>query len=229
MNPDPISINPYLHQPNGGQRAALQPFPDYGPPDQRASQQNPYYTGYSMTRGRVLAGLGANAMPNADIDIQDYANELDMLAQEDDVVGNGVFDPPGSPPSNYADQTIFADHISMPGYIVRDQFYEPSEVTDITTGAPVMYVPSGAVALDQGQRDAFFETLMWQVPPEMTPYGVNEAVETSIVTPKEAEWPISGLGQDPDHSSGTKIFIMAGLAGLAVGLTAALLWPKKGS
>lgn len=219
-----------------GQKYALPPN-DYGPPDLWPSSTNRAgYPVYQETRGRFLAGLGEIHGVNGDVmqannmnadGIKDYANELDMLAAADDVVGNGVFDPPGTTGPVYPDQAIFASHFSLPGYIVRDRFYAPSEVIDITTGEPVMYVPAGAVSIDYAQRQAFENTMLWTLPPAVNPWPMNEAMPIDTVVPREGAWPIGQTDTERKPASAGQLFVWAGLAGLSVGLLVFLVTKKR--
>jgi len=173
-------------------------------------------------------------MQSADVGIKDYPNELDLLMRADDVVGNGVFDPAGTAGNIHPDYGIFADHESLPGYIARDKFYAPSEVVDATTGGEVMYVPSGAVSIDDAQRKAFQDLLMWEIPPGVNPYPRVDVPQVSRVIPYQSAW---GVGQDeqPDDTaeapaSPMKIFLLSAVGGVAIGLFAALVsTSKKGS
>lgn len=198
-------------------------------PDLRPSDFNPAYSVYAGSWGRNLAGLGSMDWNIDDVNaegIKDYPNELDTLMAADDVVGNGVFDPNGSHGNIHPDQGVFQDHQSLPGYIDRDMFYAPSEVTDATTGRQVMYVPGGAVAIDQAQRRAFDERLLWELPPGVSPWEPSPApFQNTMNIPLDAGWPVSGLGQDePKTGLGEKgIYIAAGIVGLAVGIFVATL------
>lgn len=209
---------------------SLPTIDEIGPPDVRPSALNPSYSVYRGAWGRNLAGLGADDMRSltAEPHIKDYANELNLLAAADDVQGNGLFDPPGSPGNIHADYGVFVDHESLPGYVVRDQFYRPSQVIDGTTGEPVMYVPSGAVAIDETQL-ATFQQLneLYEVPPGVAPFNPGHPEVESEVVPTEYAWPISGLGAS--DGSSRKFGIIAGCAilGAAVGIFAATVKGKK--
>jgi hypothetical protein len=200
-----------------------------GPPDLRPSGMNPYYDMYRGARGRNIAGLGDN-MQSADQGIQNYPNELDLLAEADDVQGNGVFDPAGTQGNIHPDYGVFADHESLPGYLVRDQFYQPSQVIDGTTGEPVMYVPGGAVAIDQSQLDTVRERqLLWELPPGVSPQGTTAPGDGESWIPNEYSWPVNGLGADPAApAEKSNVGLIAGFAivGLAVGIFAATLMKR---
>lgn len=203
---------------------------EMGPPDVHPSALNPSYSVYRGAWGRNLAGLGADMRSlSAEPHIKDYANELNLLAAADDVQGNGLFDPHGSPGNIHADYGVFVDHESLPGYVVRDQFYRPSQVIDGTTGDPVMYVPSGAVAIDRAQLDTYRQlNELYEIPPGVAPFDPGHPDVESQVIPREYAWPVSGLGAtDPNR----KIGIIAGCAilGAAVGIFAATLKGKKKS
>lgn len=128
-----------------------------GPADLRASSSTgPYYQArIDRMYGRHLAGFGEVQDEAVD---QGYAlNELRLLEHQDDVKGNGVFDPPGTHPNLYRDAGVFAGRFGLPGYIDREVMYKVGEVVDATTGRNVAYVPSGAVAIDSAAQVAYLE------------------------------------------------------------------------
>jgi hypothetical protein len=85
----------------------------------------------------------------------DDASYLKMLEGEDDVTGNGIFDGPQRRPISYPDAAIFSNNWMLPGYIDRAKSFANSEVRDVTTGVPVVYVPGGAVSIDDNAKVAF--------------------------------------------------------------------------
>jgi hypothetical protein len=206
----------YPRQPAGGNL----PPPPIGAPGLRPRESSPSYSRYAGTRGRALAGVNTmNAEP-----IKDYANELDLLQVADDVTGNGMFDPPGTQGNVHPDYGIFADHQSLPGYIDREMFYSASEVRDATTGQPVMYVPGGAVAIDEAQRQAFDDRLLWELPPGVNPWEPNPVNGRWTVTPQEAGWAVGSA--EGESASPLKLFAIAAAAGLSIGMFAALVAQK---
>lgn len=191
------------------------------------SHANPAYDQYSGARRRHLAGLSGVDMQNAE-PVKDYANELDILQQADDVVGNGIFDPHGSHSNVHPDQGVFADHQSLPGYVDREQFYMPSEVEDATTDAQVMYVPGGAVGIDEAQKQAYQNRLLWSLPPGINPLAMQEAPYTEQVVPNEASWAVGQTAADQTSTSNlTKYFVITAVAGLSIGMFLALVTGKK--
>jgi hypothetical protein len=207
----------------------LPPAPITAAPDLRPSGMNPAYSVYAGAYGRNLAGLGEMNIDDMNAEgIENYPNELDTLQVADDVVGNGVFDPHGSHGNIHPDQGVFQDHQSLPGYIDRDLFYAPSEVVDATSGRQVMYVPGGAVAIDEAQKRAFDDRLLWELPPGVNPWEPKNVPFDSMWRPQEASWPISGFGQpEPSGLGGKGIYIAAGVVGLAVGIFLATVMQKK--
>jgi hypothetical protein len=201
----------------------------YGPVSLRPGGMNPRFNVFASAHGRQLAGLGGIDNMNAE-GIENYPNELDLLAAADDVTGNGVFDPNLTHGNVHTDEGVFADHQSLPGYIERTKFYSPSEVTDLTTGLPVNYVPGGAVSFQAGQPEAYHAMLeLYATPP-------NSNWRPSVVDgggqwiPDEPKWGVSGLGVD---SSSTimgvdKTVAMWGTVGLFAGLGLAYYMSKKG-
>jgi len=177
---------------------SLPTIDEIGPPDTRPSGQNPYYDLYRGAHGRHFSGLGVTNMMSADRGIKDYPNELNMLAEMDDVQGNGVFDPHGSHGNIHPDEGVFADHENLPGYLVRDQYYAPSQVIDGTTGEPVMYVPGGAVAIDQSQLRTYRDRqLLWEIPPGMSAEQRTAPPDGDTWIPAEYSWPVNGIGAEP--------------------------------
>lgn len=208
-----------------------------GPKDMWPSATNPSYDTYAGAHGRNFAGLGKNEnmQDSADPGIQSYPNELDLLAAADDVQGNGVFDPNGTQGNLHPDLGVFADHENQPGYLVRERFYEPSGVIDGTTGAPVMYVPGGAVAIDQSQLDTIRERqLLWELPPGVSPQRPSAPSDGGTWIPDEPSWAISGLrglrGEDVAGGSvspSAGVLALSAIAGVAVGLVALTIWPRR--
>lgn len=225
----------YESQPMFG--GSLPTIDQIGPPDMRPSALNPFYDIYRGAWGRSFAGLGASmdsADPGYRKGIRDYPSELNILAAADDVQGNGVFDPPGTHGNVHADQGVFADHESLPGYIVRDRFYEPSQVIDGTTGEPVLYVPAGAVAIDQSQKDTIEERIkLWELPPGVSPEPVTAPSVADTWIPEEYAWPVSGLGEDalvapspPGQATTGQLIAACAIIGTAVGLFAAVVMKR---
>jgi len=149
-----------------------------------------------------------------------YPNELDSLSEQDDVFGNGMFDPPGSHGNVHPDAGVFADHLSLPGDIHRTQFYAPSEVNDLVGGGKTMYVPGGAVAWQQGQARTLREKqLFWEIPPGVSPIPEDQVSEESTwLAPTATE----SVGQTPEEEfveevSNMRTYVVAIGAGLLLG------------
>jgi hypothetical protein len=145
----------YPSQPRSGDLPTME---QVGPSDLRySSGTGPRYSGMIDQRyGRNLAG--------SDIEVQDekieqaYAiNELNLMGEMDDTQGNGMFDPPGTRGNIHPDAGVFTARYSLPGYLARERMYAESEVRDVTTGRPVVYVNGGAVAMDDTAQIAFLE------------------------------------------------------------------------
>lgn len=162
---------------------------DHGPPALRPSSMNPKFT--RSVRNRQLAGDIDNM--NAE-GIETYPNELDVMAQADDVVGNGVFDPNLTHGNVHKDEGVFADKYSLPGYIDRDRFYAPSEVTDLTTGEPVEFVPGGAVAFQEGQVETLQALRELYATPPRSNWQPAQVPTQDTWIPQEFS---QGVGVDP--------------------------------
>ena len=150
--------------------------------------------------------------------IETYPNELDSLAQAEDVVGNGVFDPNDTHGNIHPDAGVFQDHQNLPGYVARDHFYELSEVKDLTRpDGRVMYVPGGAVSLQQGQQHTLTETAeYWKLPPGMNPITPDGVSMESIVDAPTASRPVGQI--DPEKKTDYTPYYIAAGVGLAAGL-----------
>jgi len=97
--------------------------------------------------GRFLSGFGETKMPTMhdEEQISDHADVSDM-EEQDDVFGSGVFDPFRRPATVNPDLGVFAAHYSIPGNHAREvPFTVNREITDITSGAEVVGIPSGGL------------------------------------------------------------------------------------
>lgn len=163
-------------------------------------------------------------------DIETYPNELNLLATADDVVGNGVFDPNDTHGNLHPNEGVFQDHQSVPGYEDRARSYMLSEVRDLThPDGRVVYVPGGAVSLQQGQQDTLTENqMLWKLPPSFNPLPSRAIERQSIVNAPTPEYPIA-VGNatiDAPESKVNPYYVMAAV-GVAAGI-AYCLWAKKG-
>lgn len=200
------------------------PFPyDQGPPDALPSATNHRLYG-PLGRGRYLGSLGSDELVEARVANADpgasYPNELDSLAVLDDVEGNGIFDAYNTHGNIHPDAGVFADAASLPGYLARERFFQPSEVIDVTTGEPVMYVPGNAFMLDPRSDAALAERALY-IPGLPETGGEQTSVESTVI-PNEPSW---GVGEAPaeEPASSTNMFLVAAIAGLAIGGFAALM------
>ena len=229
------------------------------PADMWPGQHNPRYGVYAATRGRHVAGLGQVVQSNASSadgsgvhyatlrdagarqGMKDYPSELDRLAKLEDVEGNGVFDPVGSHGNLHPNDGIFQDHANLPGYLARERFFAPSEVLDITTGRPVVYVPGTSFTLDPRTPENLAELQLYT--PGWPTTGGERVGSQTTVDPSGDPWerpePVMGLGRYRRRGAGqaadekkeaapaANMFVMAAVGGLAIGLFAALAFPKR--
>lgn len=205
----------YYPQPNDG---VLGPP---GSPDLRpsAAPAPEYQAAIDAQYGRHLAGIG---------EVQDEgaqpawaANELEYLAEMDDVQGNGVFDPPGAMPNIHPQSGVFAARYSLPGYDARERPFSLSEVRDVTTGRPIRVVPGGAVAMDSAAEIAFIERGLYE-PPQPIINDVT-AADTPFVQTENVFQNPEPIGQAPSAPLSTKkvLMVTAGV-GLVLGVGWAL-------
>lgn len=202
---------------------------EYGPPgspDLRPSWAPApvFQAKLDRARGRTLAGMEVQ-----DEGVQNgwAANELELLAETDDVQGNGVFDPPGAHPNIHPDAGVFAARYSLPGYDARERPFSLSEVRDVTTGRRIRAVPSGAVAMDSAAQIAFIEQGLY--PPPQPIINDVTADDTPFLSTADVFQNPEPIGQE-DGASGsgyTKAVLVTAVAGLALGAGWALFRKKK--
>jgi hypothetical protein len=93
-----------------------------------------------------------------------------------------------------------------------------------------MYVPGGAVAIDQSQLDTIRERqLLWELPPGVSPQGTTAPDDSETWIPNEYAWPVNGLGVvEATPAEKSRIGVIAGFAivGVAVGIFAATLMKR---
>lgn len=136
-----------------------------GPSDARYTSGTApaYQAPFDRRYGRRLAGTDTDVSDES-ADPGYASNELDLLAEMDDIQANGIFDPPGTHPNVHPDAGVFAARYSLPGYHAREVPFSKSEVVDATTGRRVIGVPSGAVQLDSAAQIAFIEQGLYKTP-----------------------------------------------------------------
>lgn len=188
----------YPSQPNAGNLPSMKTM---GPPDLRPSSSTAsYYQGHiDRAHGRYLAGLGSTQMEPA------YAfNELQLLAEMDDVQGDGIFDPPGSQKNIHPGAGVFAVNYNLPGYHAREVPFSFSEERDVTTGRPIRAVPSGAVANDSSAQIAFIEQGLYPRPQPMLSLAKGQTPFRDTWNVMQNPMAIKGLGQTEGVPSGVK-------------------------
>lgn len=148
----------YPTQPFTGQPPSMWSDVNRASDTRYSSSTAPYYQArIDAAHGRHLAG--------SDDEVQDeqansgYAlNELRLMAEMDDIQGNGVFDNPQvTAPNIHGDAGVFQVRFSLPGYLARERMFAPSEVRDVTTGRPIIPVPNSPVAFDTNEQVAYIE------------------------------------------------------------------------
>lgn len=208
----------YPSQPNTG---VLPTMKQMGPPDLRpTSSTAPYYQGrLDLAHGRYLAGLGSTEMEPAYAD-----NELRLMAEMDDVQGNGIFDPDGSEKKIHPNSGVFAVNYNLPGYHAREIPFGFSEERDVTTGRPIRAVPSGAVANDSSAQIAYMEQGLYPRPQPMLSLAKQPTAFKSTVNVMQNAIPISGFGNaDPKKTN------FAVIALFGIGAVLLMHMSKKGA
>lgn len=214
-----------------------------GPSNLRyTSSTSPHFQAHLQeSRGRQLAGLPGTRVADEQ-SVPAYAtNELELLSEDDDAQGSGIFDPFATEPNIYPDAGVLASRYSLPGYLARERMYEPSEIVDATTGRPVTYVNGGAVALDTAAQIAAIERGAYRYPEpllraseagSMPDEGTSLDMQAPMPIPgTSAEFAFAGLGAEPAGNGGsgmgrTTQLALAVAGGLAVGAAFGLLTRK---
>lgn len=195
----------YPSQPNKG---ALPSMIQMGPRDLVPSSGTAeYYQGkIDRAHGRYLAGLGGDNME------PEYAlNELNVMAELDDVQGDGIFDPSGTQKNINPDAGVFAVNYSLPGYHARERPYGFSEEVDVTTGRRIRAVPNGAVATDNSGQIAFLERGLYPRP--SSPIAITGRPVRSRSITNVMQNPEAVKGFDPKNP----VFIALGIAAVIGG------------
>lgn len=196
-----------------------------------SSSTAPFYQAkIDRAHGRHLAG-SEEEVQDEQADSGYALNELRLMAEMDDIQGNGVFDNPQvTPPNIHSDAGVFAVRFSLPGYSARERMFAPSEVRDVTTGRPIIPVPNSPVAFDTNEQVAYIERGLHQpfgpVVSETSrgdmPYEsiVNvvqnpERIKMGMPYPPPAPQPTHGIWPAED---GKKALLLAGGAAVAAGV-----------
>jgi hypothetical protein len=212
----------YPHYPSQPFTGNLPSMVEMGPADLRPSSGTAPKHLRRLTIGRHLAGFGADdATPEPDLPqlppatvVSNDTDELQRLECDDDVVGSGIFDDKRRRAINYEDAGIFANSFSMPGYVDRSKSFMKSEVRDITTGAPTVYVPGGAVSIDDVAKVAFVEGNSF-IP--LRRYGPRQSAMPSVSTVNVAVSPASvSAAIPPMVSSGAIVPSQSSVPSVAV-------------
>lgn len=120
-----------------------QSVPDSAPDNFPSGSNLSFLKANAMPYGRQFRDFGA--LPETDQHGDSWAGDDPALrdaVDADDVVGNGIFDGPGAPPTAHAGTGVFESKFSLPGYLYREQPTRPGEVIDTTTGSPVVFQPN---------------------------------------------------------------------------------------
>lgn len=117
----------------------------------------------------------------------------DDMEQLDDVTGSGIFDDPGTV-TVHANDGVFADHPSMPGYIER---HPPFQLQDEVTrgGRPSMEVPGGGVAFVSFVKKPWPAPMQYPVLPVTSIYptgvGIQQPNSARPFRPNAADYQIA--------------------------------------
>jgi len=90
---------------------------------------------------------GVDGMMNENVVERVEHQEIYDAEDQDDVLGSGIFDPPGRPGTANTNMGSLASRYGLPGYIAREvPFTTSQDVTDLTDNASVVVVPGGGMA-----------------------------------------------------------------------------------
>lgn len=186
-----------------------------GPSDLMPSGSTaPYYQArIDRMYGRHIAGLGE--VQDTDTVPGTALNELKLMAEQDDAFGNGVFEAPRLR-QNYTDAGVFAGKLNVPGYIEREQLWTETEVLDATTGAPLVVVPGGAVAMNDRERLAHTVTHTMSVGrPLLSVHASGQMPFKSTVNTQVAPMAVSTSGLGGETGIPGKAWLLAAIAAAA--------------
>lgn len=225
----------YPTQPFTGQPPSMWSDVNRASDTRYSSSTAPYYQAQiDAAHGRHLAG--------SDDEVQDeqsnsgYAlNELRLMAEMDDIQGNGVFDNPQvTAPNIHSDAGVFSVRFSLPGYLARERMFAPSEVRDVTTGRPIIPVPNSPVAFDTNEQVAYIERGLHQ------PFGPvvsetsrgdmpYESIVNVVQNPERIKMgppPPPGMSGFWPPEDGKKALLLVGGAAVAAGVLLMVLKKK---
>jgi hypothetical protein len=203
--------------------------PDFfGAPDWTVGAQNPVQDAFHASYGRSLGdsdetSAPSKALPDGSLSLREqrsYPSELNLLSELDDVVGNGIFDPANSQAQIHPDAGVFASHASRPGYLARERMFGPSEVLDVNTGKPTVYVPANGFYLDPRTKDVLRDRDLYE--PGWPSTGGQTAPSASTWIPTDAAFGEVAAGQE---KHGMKI--MAAITCLGIGIFAGTVLMRK--
>lgn len=197
-----------------------------GPSDLRPSSSTAYPAQAALDRHyfRQLAGPDDPPMKQLLANAED---KLTALQDDDDVQGSGIFDPPGTQANIHPDAGVFAARYSLPGYMVRERPFKPSEVVDVTTGRPVTYVPDGSVAMDSAAQVAFLERGAFAAPrPVIQALEDRPTPKRSTVDVRVNPVPIATDGLGFVGGASTTTLLTAALVGAIAGAGLAIFRHK---
>jgi len=194
-------------------------YGDFGPIDRRPSQMNRYYERrIQQPYGRDLRGDVEPEEMQPTESAQDIADRywkdswggddpnLLQASQDDDSVGNGIFDGPGSPPVQHANAGVFQARYSEPGYLYRERMTRRGEIASGVDQQAMLFVPAGGgPGIDMAEAYRPFD---------------EETVRHYNVQPRS----LNGLGESEPISQSWLGWLVGGVA---VGVAAAMLLKKK--
>jgi hypothetical protein len=114
--------------------------------------------------------------------------------EQDDNVGNGIFDGGGTPPVQNAGNGIFESRWSEPGWLYRERLTRPGQIVDVRTGFPVVSLPAGTSwpsELAEAYRPWDDETPRYYG--KGKPTGLAGILPESMATASPIEYAIAGL------------------------------------
>jgi hypothetical protein len=206
----------YPSQPNRGTLPSMnQMGPSDASPGGRSAAAPDYRNALLLQTGRQLGSTAEVVQDEAPE--PGYAwNELKVLAEADDVQGDGIFDAPGAHPNIYPDAGVLAARFGIPGYLARERMFEKSEVVDATTGRPTVHVNAGAVSMDSIAQIAYLERNKYgPMQPVVRAGGSHGTGARSITNVRVNAEPIKGLGETGLGTVGW--LAVLGVVGLAAG------------
>lgn len=219
-----MKVSRYDSTPRAGCYDRISPY------DAMPSGFNQYYTRrQAMPYGRQMRGLGAtNLSPYHRDSWSGEDPAVQMAADDDDSVGNGIFDGEGAAPVQHAGSGVFEARYAEPGYLYRERMGEPSESVDTTNGNPIVYHSNAGGSSHEDflrtYRQFDLETPRWYGRADRGVKPTDIAPTPPAATPPSTPVTVAGFGQT--LGTGAATYVPYAIGGVLIGVAVGMLYGK---